>query len=646
MKIIFKMFKINLKNVKNIKNFSLTIPEHGITRLDGCSGSGKTTILNAIQMLITNKGKFPGSEAELCFDNIVIKRVKNPHKLSVSINNNNIIDEEAQCWIDENFTISYIQQSGLDSFLIAPSVERRICLEKMAGFENEETKKMEEIIIDDLKTAETNHNRLVIEENFMKNLISEEPKGKKCDTVHVSMLMKQLRKERDELLVQLKLEEHNEKQNAIRQEISNIKDECNNLIHKLSSEDSDNEKYTVAKKWTDVLHIRQQLPSITQTCIENDIEKLRLVKHENCQYENEMTRCRQIIRELDCLEPESIVSCPHETCAKAIEIVDNKLFKTEKDITGIISNGKRKRTHSESIELSEAKSMIKKPKPEYFDIQRLRELENLLKTSKDCQDRLYKIGHVDQCDYDVDELEKKIIEHENNRKKLSNLNIKRQTLEGLDLSVSEFECIGKDRVEKKIFTLDEKLRELDIEIELDNQNISYQAKQAQYDMLRQQVLDSNNNKYGCSGLKTCWIEAKTHCIDKVVDILQTHVNSMVVQFFKQPISIMISCWKSSTKSRGEKAGFEIEICLDNRLSTLYDLSGGEKSRVSIAFSCALAVMRQSKLLMLDESISGLDDANVENILNVLKTWSKANKIPIILVSHNATLGLCDNVITI
>ena len=51
---------------------------------------------------------------------------------------------------------------------------------------------------------------------------------------------------------------------------------------------------------------------------------------------------------------------------------------------------------------------------------------------------------------------------------------------------------------------------------------------------------------------------------------------------------------------------------------VYTLSGGEKRRVSIA----RALLKKSKIMILDEPSSSLDEENTKNVLNILKDYSK------------------------
>lgn len=66
-----------------------------------------------------------------------------------------------------------------------------------------------------------------------------------------------------------------------------------------------------------------------------------------------------------------------------------------------------------------------------------------------------------------------------------------------------------------------------------------------------------------------------------------------------------------------------------------DLSGGQQQRVLLA----RALCATSKMLVLDEPVSGLDPLATEDMYNLLKMINEEDKITILMVSHDVTTAL-------
>lgn len=636
--------KVRLTNFKCHKYFEFSLPDSGLVLLDGPSGAGKSTVLNSLPFLLNNKGRVSGCNVSLEHDSISIMRMKNPHKLVVNTGDREIIDDEAQCWIDENFNISYVYQSGFDSFLTASYIDRRSCLEKMVGFENDYTHRVEDNIAGLVKSCDSKKDEIEIQTRLLKSILPE-PLEYIAEDDRILDDIKHLESVRDDMRLEMSICRQNMEKKKLAQRLFSVSEEIASLGLSLEDHKLDNEQYENSKKLDRKRKLEETIENLDKDGICEKIEHIKRLKIENDNYKSIIDNSNVIIKMLDGLEAENILGCPWDECNRPIEIINNRLERSTKakscDMI-LPSKTTRKRTPSESLRLAEAKMMLQTKKPLEFDERELKSLENQKNVLMRYEYELENIGNVYEGCYDIEALEKKVRKHETDVKRLKMLEIEAEALGGMDLSIDG--CVNVDDTRVKLAEIDLSISSLHKRLKAIEEYKIYRKKLDQVEEYEVMLRDATAKKISSSVLKTCWIEAKTECIDQIVNVLQFNVNELVTRMFEGTISIVISCWKPATKSRGEKAGFEIGVCLNNKTLSINDLSGGEKSRVSIAFSCALASMNGSKLLLLDESVSGLDLENVEKVLNVLRDWSVKYRIPVLLVSHNATRGTCDKII--
>jgi DNA repair exonuclease SbcCD ATPase subunit len=190
-------FVLELNNFKTFEKFLLKVPSSGLILLDGISGKGKTTIIQAIVFAVNGFGKKLAtygtkkvrvdltkfdSDKKLEFK---ITRQKSPDSLVLSRNGKEYHDDEAQVTINEifgsNFNLSsVIFQKGTMSFLSLTPKEKMNQIESIlfSDFSVESKKnKLKKLIKSSEEDILNISSKIETYENIIKTKHKYEPSG-------------------------------------------------------------------------------------------------------------------------------------------------------------------------------------------------------------------------------------------------------------------------------------------------------------------------------------------------------------------------------------------------------------------------------------------------------------------------------------
>ena len=221
----------------------------------------------------------------------------------------------------------------------------------------------------------------------------------------------------------------------------------------------------------------------------------------------------------------------------------------------------------------------------YENIREIKELDFLIKTEEDT----------------IDNLEKKLLKHQENLIKINKyLNSK---------------------------------KEYEKYLELENNVLEYNRKEKE-----------SRDKYSSSQkLLSYVLEAESKSIGRIIDNINCHVEFFLEKFFvEEPISIKLKPYKQNKKVKKPQINLDIEYKGMN--CDINMLSGGEKSRVILAFTLALGEMFNIPFLMLDESTASLDQDLTTIVFNGIKD-NFENKL-VIIIAHQIITGVFDKIINL
>ena len=161
--------------------------------------------------------------------------------------------------------------------------------------------------------------------------------------------------------------------------------------------------------------------------------------------------------------------------------------------------------------------------------------------------------------------------------------------------------------------------------------------------LREEESISKKAYAASTALKEKILQAESISISNIVNSINLHAQEYLDLFFPDnPINIRLSTFKETKKTTKPQINLEIEYkSLEIDITML---SGGELSRVILAFTLALSEMFNSPILMLDECTSSLDQDLTSTVIEGLKK-NFSNRL-VIIIAHQVVSGVFDREINL
>ena len=312
----------------------------------------------------------------------------------------------------------------------------------------------------------------------------------------------------------------------------------------------------------------------------------------------------------------------------------------------LFKKGKKEKERVESVlvDLSREKKRLLTPSP------LLTELQSSLK-------------EVEKPSYSVEEVEKQLLhfrEKEMKRKelqeKVSRLRQKKNEIESLLSGYTKRDlCKCKDELEeskKRLENYKKELHTFEEKFNLSTKYREYTRQKQMYDKWSQNLVDlkqnekSMNNRYKYFlKMKTLIMEAESRTISSYIDTLNINVEKYLFSFFPDNcITVKITPYKQ-THQKQIRHQINIEIEYKGTESDLSYLSGGEYDRVQLALVLAMSDISSSPLLLLDESISSLDEETCARVLKGIKEGEGTKRLTLI-IAHQFITGNFDYVINV
>lgn len=171
--------------------------------------------------------------------------------------------------------------------------------------------------------------------------------------------------------------------------------------------------------------------------------------------------------------------------------------------------------------------------------------------------------------------------------------------------------------------------------------IAYKKLVTQADQLSHKEKE-DRKKYGAMmTLKQKILEAESLVLLNIIDIINTHARTYLDAFFPDnPISVQLTPFKTTKKTT--KPSISVQIEYKGMECDMHMLSGGELSRVVLAYTLALAEMFNTPLLMLDECTASLDQDMTGVVFDAIRD-NFSGKL-VLIIAHQVISGTFDKVV--
>lgn len=201
-----------------------------------------------------------------------------------------------------------------------------------------------------------------------------------------------------------------------------------------------------------------------------------------------------------------------------------------------------------------------------------------------------------------------------------------------------------DGYQKKLDGYRTSITKLEEWIKIDEENQAYEKMENEIMKVKDRLDYLLSRLKGLTKLKDHIKESERKSLVEFVDSLNGHAFEFIESFFEdQDIIVQLkTMMEGKTANTKEKIALNFEVQYNMMQGDLSFLSGGERDRVNLAFTLALAEMVSTKILMLDEVISSLDSQTTNTVLETISEKYKGKLVLVVL--HQSNTGFFDHII--
>jgi len=455
-------------------------------------------------------------------------------------------------------------------------------------------------------------------------------------------------------------EKHEEHKKALEKHTNDI-EEKQRLCDKLKAQQ---ELYSCPSCKAKLRLINEKLLQVDDVDLNQDID----TDLNNLQ--EEVSTLKQTIRKLQSIIPDEANKLERKAEAEA-EIQDIlSSYEEPPNMDGLKEDLEYLHGYQASqLELEKKKRELEKSiSQEKFSVSYNRFKSSVEKLQESCSELLESCGEHDGTVYNEEELRVKITEQTQARDKLTDYEKRKTKIEEdcerckriLDkaktkhiqkygiihdedelVEVLEKEVKKIEECNRKKKKHEQNLRQIEEWEQYQKELNEYQVWEVKVEELTIKEKEDRNKYASATQLKDKILEAESIAMINIVDSINAHARLYLDAFFvENPISVQLQPFKQTKKSTKPKINIQIEY--KGMEADMNMLSGGEKSRVILAYTLALAEMFNTPLLLLDECTASLDQDLTGVVFDAIR--ENFNGKLTLIIAHQVITGTFDKAV--
>ena len=661
-----KIILNNFKCYRGTRTFDIS--NEGITLLQGESGKGKSTLMYSIVFCLYGGGKGLVSDGEasafveLELDWGCVKRTIHPNTLVVWKGGKEMRDEVAQHFL---YTLygkcfeytSYIAQLTCLNFLCQTPMEKLSILETLL-FDDCDPEAYRKRCSEEIRQLTKDLSRVEGELSILEPITQQEP-----PTPPTSQ--GENRADVERRLLNLKSKQYIFDTFTLKHR--NLKSEVGDLEHQLAQTPRVEGNVELVEK---ALMLKRQLPKnfsadkvwepmSREECVANikDIEKdldvvrrFTRIRGSADKLASTEERIQQLEKEIHQIRhaPTAVFVCPNTQCGSKLKLVNGNLeLGKENDL--VLSSSSLSLLEGELRSLYKNVNMLKEWAGEEEELKELipseteEELINELKSTRGYLIEQDALGRYLRIYQDIPD-----IYRETSIADLEGWIKARRTLESVEreLKSKTFQLERLEEAPQKPTDHSEAIQSLEKQLyEFESEDLRAQVYQRYLEQMEKyrdtRTRESRLQKQleAVVQLKDLLLATEMEYIQISLNTINKFANEIAEELFPEGISCFLSLYSSTGKPQ-----INIDIVHNNIKCSYSMLSGGEQTRLNIAFTLAFGKFFESRWLLLDESTSQLNQEATELVFKVVKRHVSDCKV--IFIAHQVVQGVFDQVIHI